>query len=394
MENLPHDVALDILSRLPITTLIQIKCVCKSWRALAQHPRLPSMHHARAYTRNPCLILHCDFLIPNELYFVTLGNRTEQHNSELRRINTRINSAVTEYRVVSSCNGVLCISNTLHFDPIFACNPFAGYLMELPKPFKYPDQKVALGFGYHPTTEKYKLVRITYYIKTHHTARVISCSYKSDVQVLTLGDDSWRSLGPVSIPWRVDPGTSEVLLNGALHWLTKCYDRYPFVCLQIISFDLAEENFRQIERPTCGSLDACNYHLVVLRGCLSAVHCLDDDEQIEIWIMKEYNVKESWSKDYVIRTTYLPTSLSKNSLQNSKIRKTMLGRAIKVVCGLKDGEILLEYENRTLVLYNPEREEFQDVLSSGLPKYFRTITHVESLLTVQDILKCKHQVQQ
>lgn len=201
-----------------------------------------------------------------------------------------------------------------------------------------------------------------------------------------------KSLGLV-VPGRVDCGalSDAFLLNGALHWVTKRYNNYQYHAGQCsrLSFDLAEEKCGEIERPSCGSLDNCYYHLVVLRGCLSAVHCLDY-ERLDIWIMKEYAVKVSWSLDFVIGT-YLPRRLQeKSSRQGSEVLDTSLclgsGRSIKAACNL-NGEILLEYEREALVCEILIPRIFKDLLILGQPNHFRTIAHAQSLFTVKDILQ-------
>ena len=74
IDNLPQDIALDILSRLPITSLFQIKSVCKVWNALTQDQCLPDLYDARANNRNPGLIFHCDCLKQNKLCFLDCGD--------------------------------------------------------------------------------------------------------------------------------------------------------------------------------------------------------------------------------------------------------------------------------------------------------------------------------
>lgn len=135
--------------------------------ALALDPRLPSLHQGRANAENPGLILHCDFPSSNELYSVNL----EQYNNQITSINARLKSSISEYHIVGSSNGMLCIASALHSKPIFACNPFGRDFIELREPFNYPDQKVALGFCYHPTTEECKLVWIAFFLKHYRTTR-------------------------------------------------------------------------------------------------------------------------------------------------------------------------------------------------------------------------------
>ncbi|KAJ7981236.1 F-box protein [Quillaja saponaria] len=389
MEKLPRDIYLDILSRLPITSLVQIKGVCKAWRALAEDTRLPSMFHTRAKRRNPSLILHCDTPIINKLYYVGTGEEPDLYGNKVSEIDARIKSVMPEFEVVGSCNGLLCISDTLFFDPIRICNPFTGDYIELPKTNHQPGQEVAVGFGYHPDTMKYKMVRMAYYHKTHANLQVRGWSEHWDVQILTIGTNAWRSLG--ECPWKLDPRPSEALLNAALHWVTFRYLYPPGPGLRIISFDLAEEKFKMIAGPSCGSLQTCNFHLVGLSGCLSAAVCLDGGGS-DIWVMKVYKVSNSWTKDYVIGA-YVPVSLKPHVRPRSRIwYKSRLSRgAVQVLCILKNGEFLMQYENGGFVLYNPQEEEFKELGISGLPKWFATTIHVDSLFSVETVLKMNYQ---
>ncbi|CAL9000330.1 unnamed protein product [Prunus brigantina] len=89
--------------------------------------------------------------------------------------------------------------------------------------------------------------------------------------------------------------------------------------------------------------------------------------------MKEYGSKESWTKEYVIgESLFRSLSERRNSRPSSRIwkRPTLSKGKIQVLCSLRNGEILLEYENGVLVSYNAESEEFQQLMIHGLPKWF------------------------
>ncbi|KAJ7951274.1 F-box protein [Quillaja saponaria] len=390
MENLPRDIALDIFSRLPITSFLQIKSVCRTWRALSQDPSLPTMFQARANERNPSLILHCDSPILNKLCFVGYDQGQPGHYSnKVLKIDARLKLTMPEYHLVGSCNGLLCVADAFYYDPVCIFNPFTSDYIELPKTHHHTQQEVALGFGYHSITMEYKMVRVVYYGTIRRDLILRRWSEHSEVQIFTLGTDAWRSLG--SIRWRLDQRPSEAMVNGALHWVTTRHKGRRGARLHIISFDLAEEKFKEIVRPGCGSLDICNFHLLVLGESLSAAIC-QTDGGLEIWVMKVYNVRESWTKDYIIGA-YVPASVENRQVNpNSRIWKysTLSKRlANEVVCVLKNGEILLEYESGALVLYNPYEEEFKKLVISGLPKWFATLTHVDSIFSLEAALKIK-----
>lgn len=171
--------------------------------------------------------------------------------------------------------------------------------------------------------------------------------------------------------------------------MTTRHKHQPGPGLHVVSFDVAAEKFKEIERPGCGSLDICNFHLVVIYGCLSAVVC-NDGGQIDIWVMKEYGVKESWTKEYVIGDRlFRSLSERKNARPSSSIWKkpTLSKGRIQVLCSLRNGEMLLEYENGALVSYNPETNEFRPIAIDGLPKWFCTIVHFETLYPADVILQ-------
>lgn len=397
MENLPREIHLDIFSRLPIISILHIKCVCKAWHnalAQSQDPRLPIMFSIRANQRNPSLILHCDSPIVNKLCYISSDNYS---NSKVLKIVPPFMSNMTEYQVVGSCNGLLCISDALYFDPVYVCNIFTGDYIELPKTSHQLEQEVALGFGNVPATKEYKIVRVVNYNNNHRTLRLRGWSERSDVQILTIGSTelAWRSLG--AIHWKLDLRPSEAFINGALHWVTtRRYQRG--LHLRIVAFDLAEEKFKEIERPMCGSLNnVSNFHLVNLRGCLSAVAvvCQDGRSLIEIWVMQVYNAKESWTKDYVISTVniYSIVGAVNNRGVGARPKSKMWKHnrtpsrgenvGIEVVCMMRNGDILLNYEEGVLVLYSPHSGNFKELGFSGLPRWFSVITHVETLFSVE-----------
>ncbi|KAG6657731.1 hypothetical protein CIPAW_04G111100 [Carya illinoinensis] len=233
---------LDILSRLPISSLIQLKSVCRAWRMLSRHPDLISIHITRMAKNNPCLILHSDYPIRNQLYFVDIP---ADYNKEekVKRSHVPFRAAMPEFNVVGS----IC--------------------QELLKSMQYSNlEEVVFGFGFDPTTKEYKVVKIVSYII--NADRIYGRSLRvadmiSEVQVFSLGYSTWRSMGKLKI-YHLDQWSSQVLVNRRLHWVAWTRRYHPR--RTIVSFVLADEQFKEIRT----SFKGCNYHLVALGGCLSA----------------------------------------------------------------------------------------------------------------------------
>ncbi|KAJ0111490.1 hypothetical protein Patl1_01887 [Pistacia atlantica] len=90
-----------------------------------------------------------------------------------------------------------------------------------------PNQQVLFGFGFHPTTKEYKVVKVVY-------------------DLIPKGFSRYNGI--------FVPSQQETLVNGRLHWAT-CPERYrPHSFL--VSFDLTDEQFGVVPKPDCGGLDS------------------------------------------------------------------------------------------------------------------------------------------
>ncbi|KAL5581728.1 hypothetical protein UlMin_014170 [Ulmus minor] len=381
MENLPREIVFDILSKLPISSLVQFKYVCRSWRFLAQDPHLVEFYNTRSVENNPCLIFHCDFPIRNQLYFVDFdANNNEKE--VVKKIQTPFCASMPEFDVVGSCNGLLCLSDSLYNDALYVYNPFNRDYRELPKTVQYPNQETVFGFGFHPGTKEYKVVKIIYYRKGNrgYKNRFRFSSPLSEVLVFTLGSSTWRSLGRVA--YYLHQWPAQVLVHGRLHWVT--WPRRHRTGRNLISFDLADEQFREVPKPDVG-LRRCDYHIGVISGCLCAAFYFSYGK-LEIWVMKEYEVKESWVKAFTIGS-HMPKAVKQDANQSFNISKIAVkGRLVRILCVLSSGEILLEYKNRALVVYDPKTGKFKDLVFQGMPNWFQTIVHVGNLNHIDTLI--------
>lgn len=93
-----------------------------------------------------------------------------------------------------------------------------------------------------------------------------------------------------------------VFVGGALHWLV---ETEPYSCL-ILAFDLMTEDFDELPYPPYEMcVDITKISLGVLGGPLCLVcNYLNDhthkNYRIDIWIIKEYKVKESWTMLFTV----------------------------------------------------------------------------------------------
>ncbi|GLU15687.1 hypothetical protein SLE2022_321580 [Rubroshorea leprosula] len=389
LHDLPLDILLEILSRLPITSLIHFKTTSHAGFDLIADLRLPRMFRNRVSDSNPCLILYnYNFVAsrPLQLYFVD----SEDCSRRVRKIDPPQHSEVNH--LVGSCNGLLCVSYpnpTIHGSSatrsLLIYNPFVGDAVRVPPANQLLNQSEFFVFGFRPRTGEFKLVRIVYYKKimtvvdpaldVEEVDEKFAIVDESMVQVLTVGTTEWRNKGATP-PHLADVfRPPEAQVEGSLLWVTVVGMGEVGSILGIISFDLADEVFEEIPHPPCEQLVSGGYSLSVLNRCLSAAG-LADAVHFDIWVMKQYRVKESWVKQLSFDFFFIFGG-------RPWAWPSYFRRLPKVICALKNGEILLEYNYGSLVSYDPVEHRSKTLQMIALPKHFQALPFLPSLFSAE-----------
>ncbi|XP_057793504.1 F-box/kelch-repeat protein At3g06240-like [Salvia miltiorrhiza] len=373
---LPSEVIINILSRLPIRTIARSKCVCKPWLHLLETDEFVSSHHAESV---PTLVVLTPFWTHNpfsffEYEYVRRETRCESHtmvdrqslctvyefedDHNLKQRDLQYNQLTRFYfphrvEIMGSANGLLFLSKQSEVH--YVCNPITREYVEvhfpeeliqpcpedeedevdpeiLEEPVYDDHQSVTYGFGVSKITGKHKVVRISHGFVTDQGGRRIIP--KSVCHVHTLGTGSWRHVES-GAPFEYSERTSCVFLNGTLHWIVS--DSYSK--LWISCFDLEEERFRTFSTPPIydESHDLLA-GLSTLGDCLCLCDNTGEDGETVIWLMKEYGINKSWTKEHVI---YINEDLLMDGSE--------LVYPLKVV---KNGDILMLRESSQLVYYS------------------------------------------
>ncbi|KAL9688222.1 hypothetical protein QQ045_032641 [Rhodiola kirilowii] len=239
LPTLPDDVVTDILSRLPVRSLVRFRCVSKTWNRLIRDQKFTDLHlkqsrqndvdgscsgHRVLISVNPCESLVCE----------KLRNGIE-HEIEKDDVVLKVDSPV-EFKfpdIIGSCDGMLCMMSGERF---YLWNPSTADCREI----RESDMRNKLdeysifgdcrllgrmfGFGYDSLTDDYKIVSINWNLNYG----------KMDVAIIAVGSNKW---------WRVTDSIPRCLsilpmvmsfTNGAIHWLVLLSETAE---VQIASFD-------------------------------------------------------------------------------------------------------------------------------------------------------------
>ncbi|XP_055962125.1 F-box protein CPR1-like [Mercurialis annua] len=355
MSNLPLEMIADILRRLPPKNLLCCRSVSKPWRSLIDSPTFIYLHlsHSLHTASNLSIILK-----NSELYSLSFDSphRIKLLDHPLMCYNHSI-------KILGSCNGLLCISNIV--DDIALWNPsirtyrVLPYLpVELKRYFGMCSCRVSVfGFGYDCVFHDYKVVRIAQF------SGVDRKSFESEVKVFSLRKNFWRRIA--DMPYCVlYPGENGVYANGALHWLVSRSPDFDVANI-IVALDLGVEGYKEVPQPEFADVQF-KTEIGALRGCL----CLLANfhyERVDVWVMKEYMVKESWRKLI--------------SIASQEVIGTL--RSLKPLAYSESGnEVLIEHNDVHLFWYDLRRRKVSNIWIQDMPITFKSESCVGSLVAV------------
>ncbi|KAI9128637.1 hypothetical protein K1719_000120 [Acacia pycnantha] len=300
MGNLPEEVILEILLRLPVESLLRFRGISKSWLSLISNPHFADLHFQRSAVHNLRIVY---FYSPETLSskFQSLDLNASLHD-DTALVSLRFPRSLPHYglHIMGCCRGFLFLE--LDYDSqLVIWNPSTRVCKNITRicsklsAFLY-------GFGYDSSTGDYLIVLASY----NPNASVSN----TEIHIFSVRTDSWKKLegcfthiSPMVRPNRRTGSTVGSTLNGAIHWLASCVQEAGQDSSEpaIIALDLTEKRLREpVALP--GDFEYEARELKVLGGFLSVIGMNNNTNpnQIEIWMMREYGVESSWSKQMCV----------------------------------------------------------------------------------------------
>ncbi|KAK9676019.1 hypothetical protein RND81_11G048500 [Saponaria officinalis] len=372
LERLSECLVVEILSLLPIKSVLQLKSVNKFCYNIIKSPYFISKHLKHNNGRhNNCIIAQ---------FVVTPGGDLETRmawlNDEIDEDNTIDNyMTLHNYCMCGPCDGLYyACCPRFRVGKRFLWNRALKQVKTLPPiirktcmPSNIEYFNENCGFGFDPVTVDYKVVVIKGY---RDSTDELLCprsfwNYPQSVILYSLRNDSWNYLGDLSKSYYLCRNSSYTFLNTSFYWLGSD-DFYPFRYNIVIVVNLATEAIEEIRIPKTrikGSITQQTYAecLMVYHSTIALITLYKDDGCFDIWTLNE----RSWSKQLSVKLD----SCVRNLLGYYCLHENM------VLFGGMNGELVLYYldlnESRAL-----------PVNSHG---YCRIVsTHMESLVPLND----------
>ncbi|CAM8908646.1 unnamed protein product [Rhodiola kirilowii] len=383
LPNIPHDIMVDILSRLPAKSLLKFRCVCKSWNSMIRNQKFTEFHLKRTMANasqqrvllsvKPFWSIKYDDLddFGKDGFDVIIKKDTPSSLGCLGSNN--------DFELVGHCNGLICIvlrkGRRSHQDPIertfclwnpstnecwqISSDDVANDIVSSNSMFRgeYYNRFEIFGFGYDLTIDDYKIVRLISYDELDVV----------QVEIFTIGRRTWRKeefhLDYVVNLLSYDRIHDCLFLNGALHWINTLYYVEQ---KEILSFNLEQEQLQvmRIDRHAIKSL----FNRTNLRVISGKLVLVTNPGDTEIWVMDEYGVETSWTKKATLRA--IPCD-------------GMWGAHEKLspLCFSKKGDILVRVRDFHYMMYDLERKIYRKAGGNQLNNRPHSSMYVESLIS-------------
>ncbi|XP_047959922.1 F-box protein CPR1-like [Salvia hispanica] len=347
--DLPSEITTNILSRLPIRSLAISKSICKLWLNLIDSDDF----HKSEIKTPPALAL----LMPNKdskrcTIFEIEDDAEKSHDLHyIPLMDLEILHGNRENMEGITDGGLLLLNSpSTKGISVYICNPITREYTELCCPEDYsPDHVFNFGFGASKISGQYKVLGI-------NTLR----GSDSEHRVYTLGTGIWR---------HVEAGVASgfgfhgrnVVCNGNLHWIVCDWSYNMSIC----GFDVETECFRIFSVPPGGN------NLSVLRDCLCCSYTRDNE--LVIWMMKEYQAEDSWTIEYKLSTIV------------SDFDRDLM--CVDPIIHFKDGDFLMLLNEDRLIYYSNNTRTFQQVAmfrDAAAKDYIRALIFTPSLFSIKN----------
>ncbi|KAM5552205.1 putative F-box protein [Rosa sericea] len=360
--SLDEDLIVEILSRLPVKSLMRFSCASKEWYSLTRNSYLINIHLRRADSNLSLLTNEYDRdkrLNTDPKFGISmLGDEA----ADLVSIDLPILSNSSKFtNIVGSSNGLVCLVARLKKKrrkfmdsaEIIIWNPATKQFRSLPKPVLEENfhrfDRPTLGFGFSDdNTDDYKLVNI----------------FHKQVQVFTRSTNSWREVEGKGYPsCKYCYGDFWVSLKGVLYWSAwtdRSKGRF------VLSFNLRDEVFHVIQLPSGNDWYS---RLLLWKNSLAIV------SKNQVWAAKTDDSDESGDNNKIVWTKQFSIDFS-------------ISRCEEVFGIWKDQVLIRRHNSRydRLYLYDPITKERGKLLRKPDEKnyygYGQLVNYVESLALV------------
>jgi len=347
-----------------VKSLMIFKCVCKLWFSVISDPHFANSHfqlNLATHTRRFLCISALSPEIRSIDFDAFLNDTTDSPN-----FNCFLPDSYFPFEIKGSCRGFIFL---YRHPNIYIFNPSTGSKRQILMSAINTNAYINLyGFGYDQSRDDYVVVLLS-----NKCNPFLVGVPQSHLEFFSFRDNTWKEIEGTHLPYGDDNREGEgVLFNGAIHWLTSRRDLHLDV---IVGFDLTESKLFDIPLPNDVDHRSLVHSGLWVFGKFLSIWVKDiDNDTIEIWVMKEYKVHSSWTKNLVLPQHVIPGHYF-NPLYYSRNADYF-----HPIYSTENGDVIGKYGGTSLVKYNDKGQFLGHHSYCNSPS--EVVVYTESLLSL------------
>ncbi|XP_019227113.1 PREDICTED: putative F-box/LRR-repeat/kelch-repeat protein At1g11620 [Nicotiana attenuata] len=285
-----REIIIDILSRLPVKTLLQFRCVCKPWRKLISKPNFIDTHFLHSSSLQPStgsspILLHTRHPESSD-HLLSLVNLSHESSSVVEELDNPFPFFLQNMVVVGSCNGIVCLCQTPLGDVIILWNPAMRQSRNVPlsksKPIIGTHSCVSIGLAYDSQKNDFLVLSI----QSFGPETMIA----DEVEMFSTKSFSWKRV-PNEMGFRTLGLSCNLVIKGVPYWTALLADAHGSREI-LVRFDVSKKVFDRLPIP--GARLGIQGYLVNLEDSLGILMWDKTDKcNVDIWVMDD---EDGWSK--------------------------------------------------------------------------------------------------
>ncbi|KAL2937091.1 hypothetical protein RDABS01_020540 [Bienertia sinuspersici] len=319
MKELQEELLIEILSRLPVKSLIRCSCVSKYWLSVIRSPEFATKHYSSRSKSEYDSVLAvysqgCSISIFSyqDLSLQTAFKFRPAVAYDPLRFQIYHRDIINRIFIVGPCNGLFLIQLVKGFSDlhvvILLWNPATREVFKLPIADGL-NFCLSFGFGFDSVTNDYKAVGLYGMTNGMIDNRI--------VWLYSLATNSWRQLVDANFLdihcdalTRVNCGIGSSFNGRMINWILE-HDYRSRKRDSLLSFDMVDEVFVETPLPydVCGFMYQGSNHIHMYPTVYSFLTNDNKDiEQLCIWVLEGYGPTGVWNKQLNISFPQLRTT--------------------------------------------------------------------------------------
>ncbi|KAI3783588.1 hypothetical protein L1987_42672 [Smallanthus sonchifolius] len=296
----PNEIVEEIISRLPVKSILRFRSVCKPWLSLISDPSFAKLQLTRAtHSHRTALFISAYDPSTRKRHFLSAAHDGGSVTHLFTLANNPTRCDITE---AEHLNGLVLFNygnDYIYQNYAFVVNPSTHKIFKLPDLTNYAKGKVNICyfFGFDESRNEHKVLSIASYDAQ-------SIKPKHQIMVFSFSNYSWRKIDvdlPSDCRWYNGIKRS-VCVNSVIHLILQNQK-------EILAFDLRLEKFLIVKIPPDAQNRArCSRpHLMKINGLLGVVRHdgMFETNEMHMWTLQDYE-----NRVWVKQTVTFPKSWS------------------------------------------------------------------------------------